>query len=312
MKKYTEAINSLKAAKLALTELDQADYNAAGHFMFARESFSFLNTLLQFFAEEKEGNIPGNALSKLKEELQTKKQDLEILHSKLELLTDTVEEKEREESKLQDTRRAYEKKQARLKEIENFQQDFEKIDLEGLAEILSSKEHSVEADLPDFETKLHELSDLMATIESKSGQRIKELLAKIERNKNRLKSGRIEAQESLDTELIHQQLEIKTFDRNFEEQLKEYNRYLEKLKDIRQQLDALDEVHLKNLKIYNKYFAENKKIWGELDQRGHTKEYIDEKIAEIAEGLAAFDGQLLEIIAEKNKLEIMEYKPKKN
>lgn len=93
-------------------------------------------------------------------------------------------------------------------------------------------------------------------------------------------------------------IEEKTLNSN----INEYNSCLEKLKNIRQELGLVAEIHPKNLEIWNNHFSTNKSIWGNLENtENNLQKHVNSLNSTIEKNLKEYDSILKELIQQNEK-----------
>lgn len=89
------------------------------------------------------------------------------------------------------------------------------------------------------------------------------------------------------------------FNKRHNELVQDYNLYLNKLRESAEQIDEIENVHLKNVQIYQRHFRENEKIWGKLGEPTNAINYVKGLVKETGEKLEEFDSALRKLVEQK-------------
>lgn len=243
------------------------------------------------------GKQPGSLLEKIEiteEKIQQVQDTIKTIGQSSARLLEREDELKTEETNLKQLK----EKIDWLKELEKYVADGQ---IQELEELISMKKGLHKKKLSQLNEKIGQLNELLCRGDAGmdtllfNGKILKENVLTLEENGKEgirlLSDG------------------IKVLETRFNDVNKEYNtlrleylRNLEKLKDIFQQLEEIEEKHADNLSIYRKHFEADRDIWGRLEDRGTTLLYIEQLNRKLDEELMVFDEKLRDILRNKEIL----------
>lgn len=109
---------------------------------------------------------------------------------------------------------------------------------------------------------------------------------------------------------------LKTCSENLDKQLDEiiedYNKYVVKINAIKKELDAISEKHGDLVEQYNKRYNVDKDIFGVLEEPEAFSKYVNENLTSMGEIIKKFETKIRELVEQRNSLPMLELYKRQN
>ena len=192
----------------------------------------------------------------------------------------------------------------RIKHLQQLKEILDSTDLQDL-------EQEVEKKKIDGLSKLEAFWETSNKVKSFLEKEVEALDNKVKANAEKIKlfMDRLTGISSLEIEKVGQALEkisssIGDLEQNYNQKLEEYQKYVDKLTGIFDQIKQVEEVNLKNIDIYSKHFKENKEIWGNLESPANLVKVVEDISGEMEKMLKTFDEEIRVLIGKKEKISV--------
>lgn len=213
-------------------------------------------------------------------------ENIDLLKSEMQLL-----EKKKEHNQLLD----------RIIKLRNLSDNLAEVDRINISD-LNMKAVVIDTRIQELIPVLEKLSTSLEMENNRTAYLLKDNALKIKKTVSNIES-------EVDKANVFLIEGLKTIDTNWEGVQKKYNleiknleRYTQKIESIRQDLQHSLDIHDTNYRIYNKHFKEDERIWGTLNEPTSSNQTIENQLEHVRLCLQKIDQELLIPIRQKEKV----------
>lgn len=298
----TEEIEAIRVRlKTALAGYGHSE-NRANNARFLISVSEISDVLFEFFNREhsKIADALSEKISKQKEKLDSVKENTKKIKEENKILL----EQEREILQKEKEKEALENK---LLELRILGESLDKFQLSNPDEIIRELDNEIIQKESAIINKLELLKTAIGVANSDLHQKIKTLSDEIIAETHDIGDFTKESLNNLKGKNTTLGSRFENLNTDYNNQLEIYLTYFSKITDIKEQLEALKEVHAKNLETYNRHFLANQLVWGGLQEKGYPEKSVQPLMNDIESKLKTFDNELKKIIEKRDIIPIHKF-----
>jgi hypothetical protein len=151
---------------------------------------------------------------------------------------------------------------------------------------------------------LDRVNELLNNNTTKMDERLRDVIQQTKKNLTLLNTQSKEIISCLDTNPLD--LRSKALNKDLEDLIFEYNRYVKKIHSIDEELKKVEEKHSNIVNQYKEQYETDTMIYGNLDERGNVEDYINANAKEIETFFQQFEKMLNELKEKRQRLKLPE------
>lgn len=268
-------------------------------------------SLQVLYDESQKGNINvqdfQTSIDNKKAAIEDKKKHINVLNQ----LINEEKKIEEEQKQIEEEHKELQGRLEKIEELKKMKEDLEKPENDFAAleiekdDILLGIEEVVNKQI---ET-LDRVNKLLMNSTSAMDSKLVDIIGTVRKNIENLQHQNIALLQELSTKPLQSGADC--LDKKLDESIAEYNKYVEKIRNIKEELDKVIPEQNKMIKTYKDRYETDEEIFGELEKPVNVDQYIEESKRQMKEFLESFEKKIKELQNQRSEMDIPErYKRK--